>query len=214
MGRRAHLLEGFRWAWRARYVRALLALLAVSSLLAIPYATLLPAVASEVLGGGAGLFGILQALAGVGAFAGAVSLLQRTGLAGLGRRVGLGATSLGLGVVLLGLSRNTALSCFALLLTGGGMISQMAGTMTLLQGLAEPAMRGRLIGLFSTLFLGVAPFGALAYGAAAHRFGVPVTLAVGGGMVVAASVLFHGALPALREALREDGRPVEAGGPP
>src|SRR5512138_3549167 len=142
-GRRAHIIEGFRWAWRSRYVRALLAILAASSLLAIPYATLLPAVASEVLGGGAGLFGILQALAGVGAFCGAVLLLRRTGLGGLGRRVGLGATSLGVGVVLLGVSRNTGLSCFALLLTGGGMISQMAGTMTLIQGLAEPAMRGR-----------------------------------------------------------------------
>lgn len=201
-GRRAHIVEGFRWAWRARYVRALLALLAVSSLLAIPYATLLPAVASEVLGGGAGLFGILQALAGIGAFLGAVSLLRRTGLGGLGRRVGLGASSLGLGVLLLGLSRSTPLSLLALLLTGAGMISQMAGTMTLLQGLAEPGMRGRLIGLFSTLFLGVAPFGALAYGAIAHRIGVPATLAAGGGLVAAASVAYHLALPRLRSALR------------
>jgi MFS family permease len=213
-GQRAHIVEGFRWAWRARYVRALLALLAVSSLLAIPYATLLPAVASEVLGGGAGLFGILQALAGVGAFLGAVSLLRRNGLGGLGRRVGVGATGLGLGVVLIGLSRSTPLSLFALLLTGAGMISQMAGTMTLLQGLAEPSMRGRLIGLFSTLFLGVAPFGALAYGAIAHRVGVPATLAAGGGLAVAASVAFHLSLPRLRASLRaanpamaEDGIP-------
>jgi MFS family permease len=200
-GQLAHIVEGFRWAWRARYVRALLALLAFSSLVAIPYTTLLPAVASEVLGGGAGLFGTLQALAGVGAFAGAVSLLRRTGLGGLGRRVGLGATSLGVGVVVLGLSRSTPLSLFALLLTGGGMISQMAGTMTLLQGLADPAMRGRLIGLFSTLFLGVAPFGALAYGAIAHRIGVPATLAAGGGLVVAASAAFHLRLPGLRRGL-------------
>src|SRR5512137_2081157 len=135
MGRGAHMVEGFRWAWDTPYVRALLALLALSSLLAIPYATLLPAVASEVLGGGAGLFGTLQALAGVGAFAGAAAPLRRTGLGGLGRRVGFGATSLGLGVLLLGLSRSTPLSLAALLLTGGGMISQMAGTMTLFQGL-------------------------------------------------------------------------------
>jgi len=201
-GRGAHIVEGFRWAWRARYVRALLGLLAVSSLLAIPYATLLPAVASEVLGGGASLFGVLQTLAGVGAFGGAVLLLRRTGIGGLGRRVGVGAASLGLGVVLLGLSRSTPLSLFALLLTGGGMISQMAGTMTLIQGLAEPAMRGRLIGLFSTLFLGVAPFGALAYGAAAHRIGVGPTLVIGGGLAVGASAAYHAALPRLRASLR------------
>jgi hypothetical protein len=64
-------------------------------------------------------------------------------------------------------------------------------------------MRGRLIGLFSTLFLGVAPFGALAYGAIAHRIGVPATLVIGGSAVVAASVAYHLALPRLRRALRE-----------
>ena len=202
-GRRAHLLEGFRFAWRAPHLRAIFALLAVSSLLAVPYQTQLPAVAAEVLGGGAGLFGVLQALAGLGAFLGAVSLLGRSGLAGLARRLGAGATALGLGVALLGLSRSTPLSFFALLLAGGGMITQMAGTMTLVQGLASPELRGRLIGIFSTLFLGVAPFGALAGGAAAHRIGVRATLAIGGGLVVLASLAYHAALPRLRDALRD-----------
>lgn len=202
-GHRAHLAEGFRFAWRAPHLRAIFALLATSSLLAIPYATQLPAVAAEVLRGGAGLFGMMQALAGVGAFFGAVSLLRRTGLKGLARRIGVGATLLGAGVTILGLSRSVPLSFFALLLAGGGMISQMAGTMTLIQGLADPAMRGRLIGIFSTLFLGVSPFGSLAAGAVAHRLGVQVTLAIGGGLVVVASVAYHLALPRLREALRE-----------
>jgi predicted MFS family arabinose efflux permease len=202
-GTGARLAEGFRWAWNTPHIRAILALLAVSSLLAIPYATLLPAVAAEVLGGGAGLFGILQALAGVGAFLGAVSLLGRRGLKGLARRIGVGASCLGAGVITLGLSRSVALSAFALLLAGAGMISQMAGTMTLLQGLTTREMRGRVIGLFSTLFVGVAPFGALGAGAVAGRIGVPATLVIGGGLVVVASIAFHVALPSLRVALRK-----------
>src|SRR5512138_3387600 len=202
-GRGSHLVEGLRFAWRAPHLRAVFALLAASSLLAVPYTTLLPAVASEVLHGGAGLYGILQALAGAGAFIGAVALLSRSGLVGLGRRLGVGATLLGSGVVLLGLSRSTPLSFFALLLAGGGMITQMAGTMTLIQGLVGHELRGRLIGIFSTLFLGVAPFGALAGGAAAHRIGVPATLVIGGSLVVVASLAYHAALPRLRDALRE-----------
>jgi MFS family permease len=201
-GRGAHLLEGFRLAWRAPHLRAIFALLALSSFLAMPYVTLLPAVASEVLAGGAGLFGLLQASAGLGAFLGAVSLLRRAGLAGLARRLGAGATLLGAGVLVLGLSRSVPLSVAGLLLAGGGMINQMAGTMTLIQGLVEPGMRGRLIGIFSTLFLGVAPFGALACGAVAHRIGVRATLGLGGGLVVAASLAYHLALPRLRAALR------------
>ncbi len=197
-GHRAHVLEGIAYAGRTSHVRALLALLAVSSFFAIPYQTLLPVLSSEILGGGAGLYGALLACAGAGALAGAVGLLLRKGLAGLGRRVAIGASLLGAGVVTLALSRNTILSAVALAVIGFGFITQMAGTMTLLQGLAPTEMRGRVMGLFSTLFVGVSPFGALIAGLAAHRLGAPRTLVSGGAVVLAASAAFHLAIPRLR----------------
>jgi MFS family permease len=197
-GRRAHLLEGLAYAGRTAHVRALLALLAVSSFFAMPYQTLLPAVASRVLGGGAPLYGALLGAAGAGALTGAVTLLLRRGLAGLGRRVALGATLLGAGVAGIALARSPWVAAPVLFVAGFGFITQMAGTMTLLQGLAPPSMRGRVMGLFSTLFVGVTPFGALAAGAAAQRFGPTATLAAGGVVVVAASAVFHAALPRLR----------------
>lgn len=200
-GHREHLAEGLRYAWTTPHVRALLLLIACSSLLAMPYATLLPVVASEVLHGGPTLFGWLQALAGAGAFAGAVALLLRRGLDGLARHVGTGATLLGAGVLALGLSRSAPLSLAALAVTGLGFITQMAGTMTLLQGTCPPALRGRVMGLFSTLFVGVTPFGALAYGVAAHRVGVAVTLAVGGAAVLLASLAYHLGVARLREVM-------------
>jgi MFS family permease len=202
-GGRAHLVEGLRYAWRTPHVRALLVMLAVSSLLAMPYATLLPVVASEVLSGGATLFGLLQATAGAGAFAGAVALLLRAGLGGLARRVAVGASMLGVGVLVLGLSRSTPVSLAALAVAGLGFVTQMAGTMTLLQGLCPREMRGRVMGLFSTLFVGVTPFGALLFGLVGHRVGVPATLAAGGALVLAASAALHGALPRLRAAMAE-----------
>jgi len=197
-GQGAHLLEGLRYAWGTPHVRALLLLLACSSLLAMPYATLLPVVASEVLHGGPTLFGWLQALAGAGAFAGAVALLLRRGLKGLTRQVALGSTLLGAGVLALGLSRSAPLSLLALAVTGLGFITQMAGTMTLLQALCPRELRGRVMGLFSTLFVGVTPFGALAYGLSAHRVGTAATLAAGAGAVLVASLAFHLAVPRLR----------------
>jgi MFS family permease len=197
-GHRAHLLEGLAYAGRTAHVRALLALLAASSFFAMPYQTLLPAVASQVLGGAAPLYGALLAAAGAGALTGAVLLLLRRGLAGLGRRVGLGATLLGAGVAAMALVRSPWVAAPVLFVAGFGFITQMAGTMTLLQGLAPATMRGRVMGLFSMLFVGVTPFGALAAGAAAERFGPARTLAAGGLVVVAASALFHAALPRLR----------------
>jgi MFS family permease len=197
-GQGAHVLEGIAYAGRTSHVRALLALLAVSSFFGIPYQTLLPVLSSEILGGGPGLYGTLLACAGAGALAGAIGLLLRTGLAGLGRRVAFGSTLLGAGVVTLALSRSTLVSAVALAMVGFGFITQMAGTMTLLQGLAPNAMRGRVMGLFSTLFVGVTPFGALVAGFTASRFGAPRTLAAGGAVVLAASLAFHLALPRLR----------------
>lgn len=196
--RRAHLLEGLAYAGRTAHVRALLALLAVGSVFAMPYQTLLPAIASDVLHGAAPLYGTLLACAGAGALGGGVALLVRRGLAGLGRRVAFGATLLGAGVVATGLSREAWPTMLALVVAGFGMITQNAGTMTLLQALAPNALRGRVMGLFSTLFVGMQPFGALAAGFVAHRIGTTRTLVVGGAVVLLGSVAFHLALPRLR----------------
>jgi MFS family permease len=197
-GHGAHVLEGIAYAGRTAHVRALLGLLAVSSFFAMPYQTLMPVLTSEVLGGGARLYGALLACAGSGALAGAIGLLLRTGLRGLGRRVAVGTSLLGAGVIVLSLSRSVVLSGIALVVIGFGFVTQMAGTNTLLQGLAPHEMRGRVMGLFSTLFVGMTPFGALVAGVVAGHAGVRGTLGVAGGVVLAASVVFHLALPRLR----------------
>lgn len=201
-GRRAHLLEGLAYARRTAHVRALLALLGVASFFAMPYQTLLPQIAAQVLGGNAPLYGVLLASAGAGALAGAVSLLVRRGLRGLGRRVALGSTLLGAGVLGVALSRSPWIAAPMLFVAGFGFITQMAGTMTLLQGLAPEGMRGRVMGLFSTLFVGVSPFGSLAAGLAAERFGPSATLAAGGIVVVLAGTAFRLALPGIRSAVQ------------
>jgi MFS family permease len=198
-GQRTHVLEGLAYAGKTAHVRALLALLAVSSFFAMPYQTLMPVLTSEILGGGAGLYGVLLACAGGGALAGAVALLLRTGLRGLGRRVGVGCSLLGAGVMALSLSRTPVLSGAALVVIGFGFVTQMAGTNTLLQGLAPVEMRGRVMGLFSTLFIGMTPFGSLVAGVVAGHVGATRTLAAAGAVVLAASLVFHLALPRLRK---------------
>lgn len=196
--RRGHLLEGLAYAGQTTHVRALLLLLGLTSFFGLPYLSLLPAFAKDVLGGDARLLGTMQACAGVGALAAGVSLVLRRGLRGLGRRVAFGASALGLGLTGLALSRSPALSCAALALVGFGFLTQAAGTMTLLQGLAPVEMRGRVMGLFSTLFIGMTPFGSLAGGLAAGRFGVGRVLLAGAVVVLAASAGFHLFLPRLR----------------
>ena len=200
---RARLGGGLEYAGRTPYVLALLVALALSSFFGMSYVALLPVFASEVLGGGAGLYGTLQACAGTGALAGGVSLLLRPGgLRGLGRRVAVGASALGLGLLVASRSRAPALTGAALVLAGFGYLTQTAGTMTLLQGLSPPELRGRVMGLFSTLFVGMTPFGALLGGVAARRLGAPATLLAGSSVVLLASAALHLRLPALRRSLQ------------
>jgi MFS family permease len=200
--RRGHLLEGLAYASRTPHVVALLALIAASSFFALPYVTLMPVLAKDVLGGDARLLGVLQACAGVGALAAGVSLMARAGLRGLGRRVGVGASLLGVALVGVSLSRSAPVSCAFLVLAGFGYLTQTAGTMTLLQSLAPEEMRGRVMGLFSMLFVGTTPFGALAGGLAAGRFGVTRVLLAGALVLLLASAVFHLTLPRLRRAVR------------
>jgi MFS family permease len=199
--RRAHVLDGVRYVARTPYLRAVLGTLAASAVLAMPFSTILPLFARDVLAGDARLLGALQGAAGAGALTAGVLLMVRGGIAGIGRRVAFGVTLLGVGVAGLALSRNPVLSAAALAVAGFGMVTQAAGTMTLLQGIAPGDMRGRLAGLFSMSFMGLTPFGALAAGLLAQRFGAPRVLFAGAVLVLAASVALHVALPRLRGAL-------------
>ena len=185
------LLEGLRYAQRVPLIRALLMLLFAGSFLAAPFQALMPVVVANLLGGGPRLYGQLLACVGLGALVAAVALLRRTGTQGLARTVGLGAALLGIGVAGAGLSHSAWLTAGFLVVAGYGFINQNAGTLTLLQALAPDALRGRLMGLFSMLFIGSAPFGALVSGWAAGRFGVTPTLLAGGIATVAAAVAFQ-----------------------
>jgi hypothetical protein len=188
-------------------VLALLSLITVSSFFALPYVSFLPVLAKDVLRGDARLLGILQACAGFGALTAGVTLMMRTGLRGLGRRVAIGASLLGIGLAGVSLSHTAPISCAFLLVAGFGYLTQTAGTMTLLQGLAPAEMRGRLMGLFSMLFVGTTPFGALVAGVLGARWGVPRVLLAGACVVILASFAFHLALPRLRRTVLAQ-RPV------
>jgi len=199
-----HLAEGLRYAKATPHVRALLLLVAASSLFGLSYAALMPLFAARVLHGDARTLGALLGAVGLGALAAAVSLLRRQGLSGLGRRTAWGATVLAVGLLGLAGSRWRILSEAALFLVGFGFMSQMASTNTILQSLAPPGLRGRVMGLYSMLLIGMTPIGSLLAGALAARFGAPVTVAGGALVVLGAAVAFHFAIPALRRVVVRD----------
>jgi MFS family permease len=81
---------------------------------------------------------------------------------------------------------------------GAGMMVQMAASNTLIQAMVPDGLRGRVMSVYSMMFLGVAPFGALLAGSLADRIGAPRTVAMGGAVCVAAALVFRLRLPGIR----------------
>jgi MFS family permease len=198
-----HILEGFRFAAKAAPIRAILLLLGVVSLVGMPYSVLMPVFASEILHGGARELGWLMGATGVGALLGALSLAARVGVKGLGRLIAVCAGGFGLSLIAFSASKLFWLSLILLLPVGFTMMVQMASTNTLLQSMVPDQMRGRVVALYTMMFMGVAPFGAFFAGAVAHRLGAPWTVAIGGVVCIAGAVAFGMVLPTFRAQAHE-----------
>ena len=211
----SHMLQGFRWVWRTGPIRSLLLLLGLVSLVAMPYTVLMPVFADKVLHGGARGLGILMGATGVGALLGALTLASRTGVRGLGRWVAYSCGGFGVSLILFSFSRDFWLSVALLLPVGFCMMLQMSASNTLIQAMVPDELRGRVMALYSMMFMGMAPFGALLGGAIADRLGAPVTVAVGAVASLGGAVWFGMQLPKVRvEAHRLIVAQMAAGGEP
>ena len=199
----ANLAEGFRFVSRNRPVHAILMLLGVVSLTGMPYAVLMPIFADRILHGGARALGWLMGCAGIGALAGALRLASRTHLKGLSRW--LPRASFAFGAVLIGFawSRVFWLSAFILLPVGYSMMIEMASSNTLLQSMVPDELRGRVMAVYSMVFMGMAPFGSLLAGVAAGRVGAPWTVTGAGVLCMIAAVIYRSQLESLRGPTRE-----------
>jgi MFS family permease len=83
------------------------------------------------------------------------------------------------------------------------MIIAMAASNTLIQSLVRDEFRGRVMAVYSMMFMGMAPFGSLLAGTLAHRIGAPATVMLGGVVCMAGAAVFRRRLPALRQEARQ-----------
>ena len=199
----SRMAEGFRFVIEHPPVHALLVLLGVVSLTGMPYAVLMPIFAHRILHGGARALGLLMGSTGVGALAAALTLASRRDLKGLGRWVAFAALGFGAGLVAFSFSRIFWLSAAILALCGFAMMIQMGSSNTLIQSMSPDRLRGRVMSVYSMMFMGMAPFGALLAGAVADRLGAPFTVAGGGVISMLASSIFWIWWPQIRVSARK-----------
>src|SRR3954468_14096429 len=198
----AELKEGWRYVSRFKPIRSILLLLALVSLVGMPYTVLMPIFARDILHGGPNTLGLLSGATGVGALASAAYLATRKSVLGLGRVIPIMTAMFGAGLILFGTSHWLPLSMIVLLFTGFGMMQQMAASNTILQTIVDEDKRGRVMSFYSMSFQGMAPFGSLLAGWMAARIGAPNTVMICGATCIAAAGIFLTQLGSIRELVR------------
>ena len=178
---------------------ALVLQVAILSLFGFPVLVMMPVFARDVLHTGAGGYGALMAAVGAGAMIGALALALVSDRVPKGRTLLVGGVAFSGLLSLFALSPWFPVSLILLALTGCGMIVTTALTNTLIQTLVPDQLRGRVMGFYAFMFVGMAPLGAFQAGWLAERIGAPHATVVGGTICLAAMLVAWWRVPELRE---------------
>ena len=198
----ADLAEGWRYAMGMLPVRRMLFTLGAVSFAIAPYSTLMPAMAVNTFGQGAGLVGLFIGAVGAGAFISAIALARRPNVRGLARWLPFAAIIAGLGSIGFGMSTNVYASVFLMMMAGFGMFMTGASCNTIIQTVVDEEKRSRVMSYYTMFFIGIAPFGHYLAGWLAEHVGVRVTFMLGGGMALVTGVVFALQLREFRSHLR------------
>jgi MFS family permease len=194
--------EGFAYAFGFRPVRAIILLLAIVSLVGVPYAVLMPVFAATVFHGGPHTLGFLLTASGCGALLAALWLATRRSVIGLGRVIPIGSGLFGAGLIAFSFTHDLWLALPCLMVAGFGFMAQMASSNTVIQTVVDDEKRGRVMAFYMMAFLGTAPFGSLIAGTLSSRIGPAHTLLVGGACCILGALWFASGLTAIRSAVR------------
>jgi MFS family permease len=183
-------IEGIRFVKSRSGISRSILLIAVFSLVGMPFITLLPVFAGEVLNAGAKGFGFLVGATGAGALAAALLLAFRGDIQDKGRFISMAALSASVSLLAFSLSKNIFISLPFLLIIGWGLVSFLATANSFIQLSAPDNLRGRVMSVFTLVFLGTAPIGNSLVGAMAHYIGTPYTVSISAVICIIASLLF------------------------
>lgn len=185
-----NFIQGFRFSMADLPIRSVLLLLSVLSLFGLQYSVFLPIFADGILHGGAKGMTYLMSSAGVGAVIGALYFAGRTSYTGLARWIAGTSLACAIGLIIFSQSKLFFLSLAVIFVVGFAATVQMAATNTIVQNRVPDELRGRVMAVYATMFMGVQPIGSLIAGGVAKRVGAPDTLTIFGLIMLAAALFF------------------------
>lgn len=189
---------GLGYIARTNVVRTLILLVGATSLFGISFATLFPAWAVTILGGDATTNGLLQSARGLGAFLSALLIASLGRFRFRGRLLTFGSFAFPALLIVFALVRSIPLALLVLVGTGVAAIMVMNLSNALVQSQVPDELRGRVMSVFSLVFFGGMPLGALVTGAVAEVAGEPTAVIIGGALALVAGGLVWLAAPEIR----------------
>jgi MFS family permease len=182
--------EGFSFAWNTIPIRAGLLHLAVFSLVGTSMTVLMPVFTREVFSGNSGLLGILLGCMGAGALTGAFILAHRSRYEELERQIGLAGVIAGVCLSVFSFIKDVSIVYPLLVLFGFCQTILAASTNTLVQSSVSDRLRGRVMSIFSMIFIGMMPLGGLMAGTIAEKTSASFTVLLLGMISILVSSIF------------------------
>jgi MFS family permease len=172
------IADGLRYVRGTELVLLATITVGVTSTFGMNFGVTIPALADQVLHSDATGYGFLMTATGVGSLVAALAIA----FSGRSRPVfmPLGALVLGVALVVASVFQTFVPALFAMVFVGVGAISMAATANTTVQLSVPDELRGRVISVYTTVFVGSTPVGGLLMGWIASSFGVDASLAVGG----------------------------------
>jgi MFS family permease len=184
----AELKEGLKYVAGHPSIRVLMLIVGSASLLGIGYMTLIPAWAVDILKGDATTNGLLQSARGIGALAGALMMARLATYRFKGRLVLLGMLVYPALLLVFAWVRAVPAALLLLVGIGWGFMTMTNTCNNLVQHLVKDELRGRVMGIYSLVFFGLMPIGALLAGALAGAVGSPLAVEISAGLALAFAI--------------------------
>ncbi len=165
------LIVGWGFIVREKAILCIMLMIAIFSLFGIPYLTLLPIVAGDVLNVGAHGFSVLLACAGAGSLSAALIIAYREEMDNKISYLVLSSLIFSSALFGLAMSSNFYLSCVLITMVGWGITSFLAISNSFIQHSVSDSIRGRVMSFYTLVFLGFLPVGNALIGATADIIG-------------------------------------------
>lgn len=182
--------EGLRFIKNSRDITYLIIVIAVFSLFGIPFTSFLPVFADKIFHAGARGLGLLVSATGVGALSAALIIAFKGSVGNKWRYMSVAGLCFSTSLFAVSLSKSFDLSLLLLVFTGWGIVSFLTTANNFIQISTDDSLRGRVMSVYSLVFIGFTPIGNFIIGVISDSIGTTYALAGSSIICLIAAIIF------------------------